>query len=206
MQPEATLLPVIRGCDGCTLCCKVMGVSALAKPQGRWCQHCRIGVGCGIYETRPQECITFNCGYLVLPHLTPEWKPAISHLILSSGVSRERLTIHVDPARPDAWRKEPYYATMKKWARVGLERRQQVVVMVGQRSIVLLPDRDLDFGEVKADEMIVIGENPSLAGIVFDAFVIRRDSAVGREVADAPGAQVPIRTDGEGLRRGRLLA
>jgi hypothetical protein len=206
MQPEAPLLPVIRGCDGCTLCCKVMGVHALEKTQGKWCPHCRVGSGCGIYETRPEECITFNCGYLVLPHLTPEWKPAISHLIISSGVSRNRVSVHVDPARPDAWRKQPYYATMKAWAREGLAKRQQVVVMIGQRSIVLLPDRDLDFGVLADEEVIVIGETPTLSGIEYDAFVVRRDTEAGQELTAAKGTPVPVRLDGEGLRRGRVLA
>src|SRR5215212_9198972 len=123
MSADAAVLPVVRSCDGCTLCCKVMGVQALAKPRGTWCGHCQIGRGCGAYAERPQECIEFNCGYLVLPHLTPEWKPAVCHLIISSGVSNDRLSIHVDPTRPDAWRCQPYYGVMKEWARQGLAKR-----------------------------------------------------------------------------------
>jgi hypothetical protein len=207
MQSEATPLPVVRGCDGCTLCCKVMGVHALAKPQGTWCRHCRIGAGCGIYAERPEECVTFNCGYLVLPHLTPEWKPAVSHLVISSGVSRDRLSIHVDPSRPDAWRKQPYYGVMKQWAAQALAKRQQVVVMIGHRSIVMLPDRDVDFGVLAPDEMIVMGETPTLQGASYEPFVVRRDSVLGQGVEAADGRPVAVREgDGEGLRRGRVLA
>jgi hypothetical protein len=207
MQSEATTLPVVRGCDGCTLCCKVMGVHQLAKPQGTWCKHCRIGVGCGIYAERPEECVTFNCGYLVLPHLTPEWKPAVSHLIISSGVSKDRLSIHVDPSRPDAWRKQPYYGVIKQWAAQALSKRQQVVVMIDKRSIVILPDRDIDFGVVASDEMIVMGETPTLQGMAYEPFVVKRDSGLGRDVDMAQGAPVAVRDgEGEGLRRGRVLA
>ena len=109
-------LPMIRGCDGCTLCCKVMAVRALDKPQGKWCPHCKTGFGCGIYEDRPDECRVFACGYLVMPHLAPIWRPAVSHLIISSEISQDRMSIHVDPARPDAWRKEPYYSTIRQWS------------------------------------------------------------------------------------------
>jgi hypothetical protein len=207
MASDAAPLPVVRGCDGCTLCCKVMGVHALAKPRGTWCPHCRIGAGCGIYEERPEECISFNCGYLVLPHLTPEWKPAISHLIISSGVSSDRLSIHVDPARPDAWRRQPYYGLMKEWARQGLAKRQQVVVMIGNRSIVLLPDRDIDFGVLAADEMIVMGETPTLGGTAYEPLVVRRDTDLGQEVRAARGGPVTVRdAAGDALRRGRTLA
>jgi hypothetical protein len=39
-----------------------------------WCQHCEIGVGCKIYEDRPETCKNFICGWL--KGLVPEeWKP-----------------------------------------------------------------------------------------------------------------------------------
>jgi hypothetical protein len=141
-----------------------------------------------------------------LPHLTPEWKPAISHLIVASGVSRDRTNVHVDPSRPDSWRRQPYYATMKEWARQGLAKRQQVVVMIGQRSIVLLPDRDLDFGEVKLEEVIVIGERAGINGTEFDAFVVRRDTNVAENLGAAGGKPIPIPTSGDGIRHGRVVA
>jgi hypothetical protein len=54
-----------RSCGGCTMCCKVLGITELQKPVGKWCKHCEIGYGCRIYETRPAECRTFHCAWLV---------------------------------------------------------------------------------------------------------------------------------------------
>src|SRR5262249_50752592 len=55
-QPTTTAdgvltLKTVRGCDGCTLCCKVMEVKEIAKPGGKWCAHCKTGTGCGIYDS-----------------------------------------------------------------------------------------------------------------------------------------------------------
>lgn len=50
-------------CNGCTLCCKVFAVEALAKPLGTPCVFQREGC-CAVYSTRPNECATFQCVYL----------------------------------------------------------------------------------------------------------------------------------------------
>jgi hypothetical protein len=185
-------LPVVRGCDGCTLCCKVLAVTALAKPLNTWCPHCKVGGGCGIYETRPPDCRTFHCGYLVMPHLGPEWKPAVSHLIISSEGSYQRLTIHVDQARPDAWRRQPYYALIKEWSRKALSERKQVVIKVGQRSIMLLPDRNVDLGVMDDDEQIAIDETPSTNGVVYDVYAVKVDSPAWQTIAAADGGSVAV--------------
>ncbi len=52
---------VVRSCGECTACCKTHQVEALQKPQGKWCVHCAIGVGCKIYDQRPQECVEYSC-------------------------------------------------------------------------------------------------------------------------------------------------
>src|SRR5262245_7587478 len=70
-----------RSCGGCTLCCKVLGVPALEKPRGTWCSHCERGTGCRIYETRPDACRTFLCGWLVNPRFGAEWKPERSKIV-----------------------------------------------------------------------------------------------------------------------------
>ena len=72
-----------RQCDSCTLCCKVMAVTELQKTRGTWCKHCSPGKGCGIYATRPAECRSFFCGWLLDPRLGPEWKPSRSKIVLT---------------------------------------------------------------------------------------------------------------------------
>ena len=41
--------------DGCTACCKILKIRELNKPANTWCKHCNIGVGCGIYDSRPES-------------------------------------------------------------------------------------------------------------------------------------------------------
>src|SRR3954464_14389856 len=171
MQP---MVPV-RGCDGCTLCCKVMGVQALGKPAGTWCQHCKTGVGCGIYETRPSDCSAFLCGFLLLPELSEEWRPAVSRLIISPLTLGNRINVDVDSARPDAWRRHPYYDSLKAWSKRTLAKAGQVVVRVNGRSIVVLPDHSVDLGVVAGDELIVV--LPAAGGMepTHEAYAVKRE-------------------------------
>jgi hypothetical protein len=134
----------VRDCDGCTLCCKVIGVKALEKPMGVWCQHCAPKGGCAIYAERPDECRNFDCGYLLEPSLGPEWKPSESKIVLLTENEGRRIVAHIDTQRPDAWKREPFYSTLKQWARDGAPTGAQVVVAIGPRRIAILPDRDVE--------------------------------------------------------------
>jgi hypothetical protein len=51
-----------RHCGGCTACCTLYAVSALAKPARHPCPH--AAGGCTIYRDRPEECRGFACGWL----------------------------------------------------------------------------------------------------------------------------------------------
>ena len=165
-------LASIRNCDGCTLCCKVFRVAALDKPQGIWCPHCAIGRGCGIYDSRPTECAAFQCGYLVEPGLDDRWKPSESRLVLWS--MGQVMFVHVDPQRPDAWRREPYYSSIKQWAVEALAAGAQVIVQIGSRAIVILPDRDVDLGIFAPDEIAVTTRVGTSGGVRYEALKLKR--------------------------------
>jgi hypothetical protein len=49
-----------RQCSTCTLCCRLMTVHSLNKPDGEMCQHC-TGTSCGIYARRPLDCRQWSC-------------------------------------------------------------------------------------------------------------------------------------------------
>jgi hypothetical protein len=140
-----------------------MAVGALDKPSGQWCPHCTIAKGCGVSETRPQECRTFDCVWLHNPTLGEEWKPNRARFVLAYELGGKRLTVRCDPARPDAWKKQPYHAGLRALAKMGAPRGQYVMVDSGGRAIVVLPERDVDLGIVREDERIVTklwGPNP----------------------------------------------
>ena len=161
-----------RQCGTCTLCCKLMKVDELEKPMGTWCRHCRPGVGCGIYETRPNVCRAYHCGYLQSAEVSDAWYPARSWIILNP--EEIGIVAYVDPGRPTAWMAEPYYSDLKSWARGQLANQRQVIVRVGRRQIAILPDRDVDLGIVGDDEEIVVERTNSAAGARYDVHKWKR--------------------------------
>ena len=142
-----------RECGDCTLCCKVMAIEALAKPGGSWCPHCKPGHGCLIYASRPAECQSFSCLWLVDDKLDEHWKPNKSKLVLTT--SEDGIEVRCDPGFPDAWRKEPYRTEIREWALSGETLDMTVLVIVGQRMILMTSDLEFDLGIVQPDERIV---------------------------------------------------
>jgi hypothetical protein len=149
-----------RGCDGCTLCCKVLRADSLNKPAGTWCVHCVRGVGCGIHATRPEECRGFHCVWLMDASLGEEWQPERAHIVLSLDLEGRRLNATADPDYPDAWRSEPYYSQLKNFAAMALPRNGQVVAYLNGAVTVFLPDRHVDLGMLGEDEYIFIEHLP----------------------------------------------
>jgi hypothetical protein len=154
-----------------------MGVAEIAKKQGQWCPHCVVGSGCRIYDERPQQCRIFNCAYLTQTVVSDEWWPAKSKIVLVGELDQNRIAAHVDPGRPGAWREAPYYATLKQWAAAVAPHNGQIVVCIGNRTIVVLPDHDVDLGVVAEDEEIVTRERPGPAGPVLTVIKRKRDDA-----------------------------
>jgi hypothetical protein len=80
-------LPILAGrdCGGCTVCCTVLPADdeTLRKQAGVDCVHCDAGVGCRIYEVRPNTCREFFCGWRALPKLTDEWRPDRSGVMVA---------------------------------------------------------------------------------------------------------------------------
>ena len=164
-----------RSCSGCALCCMVLGIQELEKPKGVWCPHCKTRKSCEIYETRPEECRIFHCGYLTMTGLDEAWKPSRSKIILVSSQGGNRLTAHVHPNRADAWRKEPYYSALKRWARETASHFGQVLARIGQRTYMILPDRDVDLGDVDDEHLIVTAERETPMGPRLEALVLHKD-------------------------------
>ena len=79
-------------------------------------------------------------------------------MVIVSELEGMRIAIHVDPGRPNAWRDEPFYSEIKEWSRHAAEGMMQVVVCIGNRAIVILPEEDVDLGEITDDERIISGE------------------------------------------------
>ncbi|MBL8590317.1 MAG: hypothetical protein JNK46_17415 [Methylobacteriaceae bacterium] len=156
-EAAATTQQPTRECGSCTLCCKLFPVLELDKPAGRWCPHVAQGRGCGIHETRPHVCRAFFCQWIWNEELGPEWKPETARFVLSIYPGSNALAVTVDPGQPAAWRREPYHRELRRWAEAALAQNSQVVVFVGDRATVVLPDRDVELGVLQPGDQISVG-------------------------------------------------
>jgi hypothetical protein len=166
-----------RACGSCTLCCKVPSIADLAKPAGVWCTHCRPGRGCGIYALRPMVCRGAYCEWMMSKGLGTEWKPDRSKIVLFKTEGGRRLTAHVDPGFPSAWRRSPFYENLKIWAKEAAQKTPDmhlVDVMIGDHEIVILPDRDVELGVLAPDEMVQLDKRMTPAGEVVEARRVKR--------------------------------
>jgi len=90
---ESELVPG-RSCGTCNVCCVALTIEdpALQKVQGYRCPNTTKEKGCAIYETRPETCRTFFCGWRRLKWVRETLRPDSSgvlvrlHFELANGV------------------------------------------------------------------------------------------------------------------------
>jgi hypothetical protein len=113
---------------------------------------------------------------MIREDLSESWNPTKCKLVISyEETYLPRLSVHVDPARPGAWREEPYYSQIKQWAVAAASARGQVIVWQGRKAIVVLPDREKDLGEVRTDQFILTTETMGPTGPTLDVMAVDAD-------------------------------
>jgi hypothetical protein len=70
------------------------------------------------------------CHWLANEQMGDEWHPMRCKMLLSRSQGGEDLIVTVDPAFPNAWRREPYYSRLRTLAQQG-----SVKVRIGLRII-----------------------------------------------------------------------
>ena len=87
--PVPMLVPG-RECGACDACCVVfeIQVPAIAKPAGVPCRHL-TKAGCAIYETRPDMCRKWLCGWRLIPGLPQDWRPDLSGILVYQMACQE---------------------------------------------------------------------------------------------------------------------
>lgn len=147
-----------RVCGSCTMCCKVVKNDELNKPAGRWCVNARTGVGCVIHDTRPLSCQIFQCMWLSSNMLSDEWKPDRARFVVAVEVNGA-LQIMCDPAQPTAWRREPYHSHIRRWAEHGMNIQKPVLLMIGDKVSVILPNTELPVGELQPGDNVELSHD-----------------------------------------------
>lgn len=79
-----------RDCGECTACCVDLAIAELNKADGVACQHLVAGAcgACGIYETRPNTCRTWFCGWRLLGSLSDAMRPDRSGAMLAPEIGQ----------------------------------------------------------------------------------------------------------------------
>jgi hypothetical protein len=90
-------------------------------------------------------------------------------MMIFPDAANNRLAVHVDPARPDAWQADPYHADLRQWAMAAEKMGFQVYVAIGRRIVAILPHEDVDLG--------IFGDN--------DRLVYERATIDGQEMLRA---------------------
>lgn len=94
-------------------------------------------------------------------------------MVLVAEEDENRVVIHVDPSRPNAWRDRPYYDEITRWSAMAARQGQSIMVIVGGRSTIVFPDREVDLGIVAEDERIVIIETGGVVEPRWDAIKLK---------------------------------
>jgi hypothetical protein len=129
--------------------------------------------------------------------LDDEWRPTRAKMVLAPGPDGKMMTVHVDPAFPNAWREEPYHGTLRKLARAAADAKGQVVVYLKKRTIVILPDKDVELGELAPGEHITVDVKETSSGRVFEAHRIAADEPLTLNTKDnrSTRSKVACRSD-----------
>jgi len=148
-QASQRLVAAGKSCGECGMCCRLMGVEAIGKPQFVACPLYRKSCGCLDYDHRPQACADFICYWLHMPSLDEAWRPDRSGFVLHMANAGTRLNVEVDPRTPNAWRAEPFHTAFRQWASAGRARGLSLMVWVGRRCFEVTPEGDIDRGMIR---------------------------------------------------------
>jgi hypothetical protein len=119
------------------------------------------------------EMSEFNSGRFnkILPELDQAWHPLVSKMMVDLEEGGNRISIHVHPDFPLRWREEPYYSQIKKWSVFAADHQAQVVIYVKDRVTVVLPNKEIDLGEVEPEDHIMVGELDIPVGRDWNAYI-----------------------------------
>jgi len=123
-------------CGSCTLCCHLTEVPEIAKPVYHWCEFCKPGSGCTVYDMRPQSCRSFQCHWLK-SDMDDELRPDKCGVLIEDLSQHSLFLALVEQGRPDAWKEPALRQVFSSLSEQGFA----VVVSVegGQRQFVLVP-------------------------------------------------------------------
>jgi hypothetical protein len=137
-------------CESCAMCCRLLSITELNKPAGKWCGHAKPGAlpgACQIYEDRPLSCKAFKCLWLasqatkeITDRLPISLRPDNSKvMMIMGGADGDDLVLHVDPGYPGIWRKDQQLMSIINRM---LSAQKEVLIVCGEKRTLLSPDQE----------------------------------------------------------------
>ena len=121
-------------------------------------RHARPPCGCGWHFVETIDGIEFL-----------GWKAAVVRLCSN------RIVIHADAERANAWRIEPYYSTIKQWSLNMARSGGMLIIWAGENVTLVLPDREKELGKVRDDQIILPVKVRTARGLEPDFIVVEPD-------------------------------
>lgn len=128
----------LNPCGGCTLCCDLLEVGFFCKPANTHCQHCIVGIGCTIWETRPAVCRHYMCLWHANPKFPDSLRPDRCGALFEPVRNEKIIIVNVDPNRPTVWNSlgSPVALLIRQFLIEGTA----VVVIIGTEKHFILPE------------------------------------------------------------------
>jgi hypothetical protein len=101
------------------MCCKVLVIDELKKDAGPLCKDWCKGVGCSIYEKRPQVCRDFECEWLTEREVPLRLKPDAYGTIFIYDGDCDQYQAVCDPKEPARWRHPQVFQYLVSRAKAG---------------------------------------------------------------------------------------
>ncbi len=155
----------LKMCGECNLCCKVYDVEDLEKKAGHHCHNSGREGGCGIWGLHPKSCQEFKCLWLKHDDMSGLWRPDNAGFVMRLEAGGRNLILDVDPDRPDAWKREPYYSQIKLWSEIMPRNEGLVLCYAPEALYVVTPMEDLTLRAPKKGDILETGMEMSLFGL-----------------------------------------
>lgn len=108
-----------KECDGCTMCCELLPVPQLQKPESVLCGQCEVKVGCRIHNVRPMVCRTFDCVYIQDIDMDLELRPDNCKVMFEKVTDTLYLALEL-PRNVGSWKSEKVLGFIKELNKKGI--------------------------------------------------------------------------------------
>jgi hypothetical protein len=115
------------------MCCRVLPIESATfkKPRCTLCQQCTEGSGCGIYDTRPEICRGYRCGWLGHDWLPDSFRPDQCGVIVDGTRDGSVVLLVCDAAM--------FESDPQRYGQLG-QLLETILSRLGEVPVIIVPD------------------------------------------------------------------